>query len=210
MKWDKFYRDVKDRMVIESRYLYLLYNDKNQVELQLSRWTKEGKIHRLKRGYYVLDKNYRSTGIFEPYIAAILKSPSYISLEKALEMHHLVPDVVYTFTSVTTKRRPTEFINTAGRFKYVSIKREYFWGYYPIKQMNTPGYTGYLAEPEKALIDLFYYNRERIDEGFIDSLRFQNTEQLSQDKLMAYARRMGIPFVQKAVELLLKMLDASG
>jgi predicted transcriptional regulator of viral defense system len=196
-------------MVIESQYLDLLYHNKNEVELQLSRWTKLGKIHRLKRGYYVLGEDYRRIGIFEPYIAAILKSPSYISLEKALEMHHLIPDVVYTFTSVTTKRRPAEFINTAGRFKYVSIKRKYLWGYRPITQPNTPGYTGYLAEPEKALIDLFYFQQKKINEAFIDSLRLQNTEQFNKEKLEAYAGIMNIPFVIKAVELVLNMIEVS-
>ena len=206
MNWQTLYSDIKDRMVIESRYLYLLYKNKNQVELQLSRWAKQGKIHRLKKGYYVLNKDYRKIGFFEPYIAAILKSPSYISLEKALEMHHLIPDVIYTFTSVTTKRRPVEFINTAGRFKYVTLKREYFWGYRPITPRNNPGCSGYLAEPEKAIIDLFYYLQKEIDEAFIDSLRLQNTEQLNPDKLAAYARKMGIPFISKAVELLLKTI----
>jgi hypothetical protein len=67
--------------------------------------------------------------------------------------------------------------------------------------------TGYLAEPEKALIDLFYYNQGKVDETFIDSLRLQNTEQLSSDKLEVYAAKMGVPFVTKAVDLLLKMIE---
>ncbi|MCP5104390.1 MAG: hypothetical protein GY950_13460 [bacterium] len=206
MKWDDFYNEVKDRPVVESEYLHLRYGSKSQVELQLSRWTKQGKIHRLKRGYYILGENYRQKNIFEPYIAALLKFPSYISLEKALEMHHLIPDVVYTFTSVTTKRRPAEFINRAGRFKYISIKRDYFWGYRPVTQMNC---TGYLAHPEKALIDLFYCNQKKIDNAFIDSLRLQNTEQLDPQKLTAYAAKMDVPFVINAVELLLKIIAGS-
>ena len=78
MKWEQFYSDLKDRPVIESQYLHLLYKNKSEVELQLSRWLKQKKIHRLKRGYYLLDEKYRKAKIFEPYIAAILKSPSYI------------------------------------------------------------------------------------------------------------------------------------
>ncbi len=204
MKWETFYIDVKDQPVIESQYLHLLYGNKTEVELQLSRWLRQGKIHQLKRGYYILDEKYRETKIFEPYIAAILKSPSYISLEKALEMHHLIPDVVYTFTSVTTRRRPVEFINPAGRFKYVCIKREYFWGYRVIQQQNSKGY---LAEPEKAIIDLFYFLKKAVEREYIRSLRFQNTEQLSQKKLVTYAQKMGVPFVKKAVDLLLEMLE---
>lgn len=204
MKWDQFYSDIKDRPVIESQYLYLLYEDKKEVELQLSRWQKQKKLQRLKKGYYILDERYRKTEIFEPYIAGILKSPSYISLEKALEMHHLIPDAVFTFTSVTTRRRPAEFINSAGRFKYNTIKREYFWGYRAVTRNNR---TGYLAEPEKALIDLFYFNRKEVNEAYIDSLRLQGTEILDIDKLLAYAAKMDIPFMTKAVELLVKMIE---
>lgn len=204
MKWEQFYIDVKDQPVIESQFLHLLYGNKNEVELQLSRWLKQGKIHQLKRGYYILDEKYRETKNFEPYIAAILKPPSYISLEKALEMHHLIPDVVYTFTSVTTKRRPVEYINPAGRFKYVCLKKEYFWGYRVIQQKNSKGY---LAEPEKAIIDLFYFFTKKVEREFIRSLRLQNTEQLSHKKLVTYAKKMGVPFVKKAVDLLLEMLE---
>ncbi|HLP62303.1 MAG TPA: hypothetical protein VK186_25910 [Candidatus Deferrimicrobium sp.] len=204
MKWEQFYSDLKDRPVIESQYLHLLYKNKSEVELQLSRWLKQKKILQLKRGYYLLDEKYRKAKIFEPYIAAILKSPSYISLEKALEMYHLIPDVVYTFTSVTTKRRPAEFITPVGRFKYFCIKKEYFWGYRVIRQSDSKGY---IAEPEKAIIDLFYLAQKKIDENFIHSLRLQNTEQLNHENLIAYARKMGVPFVIKAVDLLIKVLQ---
>lgn len=203
MKWEQFYNDLKDRPVIESQYLYLLYENKSEVELQLSRWLKQEKIQKLKKGYYLLDEKYRKVKIFEPYIAAILKSPSYISLEKALEMYHLIPDVVYTFTSVTTKRRPAEFITPVGRFKYFCIKKDYFWGYKVIQQSDSKGY---IAEPEKAIIDLFYLAQKKIDENFIHSLRLQNTEQINHDNLNAYAHKMGVPFVIKAVELLIKIL----
>jgi predicted transcriptional regulator of viral defense system len=203
MKWEQFYSDLKDRAIIESQYLHLLYKNKNEVEMQLSRWLKQRKIHRLKRGFYLLDEKYRKAKVFEPYIASILKFPSYISVEKALEMRHLIPDVVYTFTSVTTKRRPAEFITSAGRFKYFCIKKEYFWGYQVIQGHDSKGY---IAEPEKAIIDLFYLSQKKIDEGFIHSLRLQNTEQLNHEKLVAYARKMDVPFVMKAVDLLVKIL----
>ncbi|HLP46545.1 MAG TPA: hypothetical protein VK469_11380, partial [Candidatus Kapabacteria bacterium] len=123
---------------------------------------------------------------------------------KALEMYHLIPDVVYTFTSVTTKRRPAEFITPVGRFKYFCIKKEYFWGYRVIRQSDSKGY---IAEPEKAIIDLFYLAQKNIDENFIQSLRLQNTEQLNHANLIFYARKMGVPFVIKAVDLLIKVLQ---
>ena len=202
MKWDDFYAEVKDWPVIESQSLHILYDSKSEVELQLSRWAKQEKVHKLKRGYYILAEKFRKAEIFEPYIAAILRSPSYISLEKALEMHHLIPDAVYTFTSVTTKRRPGEFINAAGRFKYLCFKKDYFWGYRVIRQGNSKGY---LAEPEKALIDLFYFHNKKIDRAFLDGLRLQGTDQLNHKKLVQYARKMAVPFIKKAVDLLIEM-----
>lgn len=203
MKWEQFFKDVRRRPVIESQYLHLLYQNKNEVRLQLSRWVKQGKLHQLKRGYYILDEAYRETEIFEPYIAAILRTPSYISLEKALEMHHLIPDVIYPFTSVTTKRRPAEFVNPVGRFKYVCIKQDYFWGYRVIQHKQGKGY---LAEPEKAIIDLFYFLKKRVSEAFIRSLRLQNTELLDQQKLLDYAGKMSVPFIWDAVDQLLEIL----
>ncbi len=208
MIWERFYQDVKDWPVIESASLHLLYANKREVELQLSRWVKQEKLIKLKRGFYILDDKYRKVEIFEPYFAAILKSPSYISLEKALEMHHLIPDVIYTFTSVTTRRRPIEFINRAGRFKYTCIKKEYFWGYGVVQgpgRDNT--IKGYLAEPEKAIIDLFYVQQKKISPAFIESLRLQNTGLLDIEKLARYSRKMGVPFISRAVDLLLDVLE---
>ena len=101
MRWDLFYEKVRSLPVIETRALQLLFAQKG-LEVQLIRWQKQGKILQLKRGYYVLQEKYRQVSVFEPSVAAILKSPSYISLEKALEMHHLIPDAVFAITSVTT------------------------------------------------------------------------------------------------------------
>ncbi len=203
MKWDIFYEKVQNMPVIETRMLRLLFDNKN-IELQLNRWIKQGKIIQLKRGFYILEENYRKLDVFEPYIASILKSPSYISLEKALEMHHLIPDVVFSITSVTTKQRPAEFVSRIGRFKYSSIKKEYFWGYHTVELDNQKGY---LADPEKALIDLFYFKQKRISVEYIQSLRLQNIELLKLDKLEKYAVKLDVPFVNRAVSELKKLYD---
>jgi len=203
MKWDLFYEKVQDMPVIETKMLRLLFDNKN-IELQLNRWIKQGKIIQLKRGFYILEENYRKLDVFEPYIASILKSPSYISLEKALEMHHLIPDVVFSITSVTTKQRPAEFVSRIGRFKYSSIKKEYFWGYHIVELDDQKGY---LADPEKALIDLFYFKQKRISIEYIQSLRLQNIELLKLDKLERYAVKLDVSFVNRAVSELEKLYD---
>ncbi len=201
MRWDVFYKKVQNLPLIETRVLRLLFDNKN-IELQLNRWVKLGKIIQLKRSYYILEENYRKLNVFEPYIASTLKSPSYISLEKALEMHHLIPDVIYSITSVTTKQRPAEFINKIGRFKYSSIKKDYFWGYHTIESEDQKGY---LADPEKALIDLFYFKQKKISVEYIQSLRLQNIELLNFEKLEKYVVKLDVPFVSRAVSELKKL-----
>jgi hypothetical protein len=88
------------------------------------------------------------------------------------------------------------------------MKQEYFWGY---KVILGPGrdntVKGYLAEPEKAIIDLFYFQQKNISPAFIESLRLQNTDQLDSGKLTLYTRKMEIPFISRGVHLLMDMLE---
>ena len=74
------------------------------IKVQLSRWTKSGKLIKLRNNIYLLSENFRKVDIYEPHIASVLKKPSYISLEKAFEYHGLIPEAVYQVASVTSVR----------------------------------------------------------------------------------------------------------
>lgn len=115
----------------------------------LEKYTKKKFFVRFKKGIYVVAEERPPLFV----IANRLYSPSYISLESALSFYNMIPEVVYSVTSVTTK--PTREFSTGGiDFTYSHIKKEYFTGYTPIEYRGT---TVLIAEPEKTLVDYLYF-----------------------------------------------------
>lgn len=113
------------------------------------RYTRKGIFSRLKKGLYVV----MDAKPPDLYLANKIYYPSYISLETALAYYHIIPETVYTCTSVTYKIT-RQFETTGKVFTYYSIKQKAFVGYEPVK---IAGYTVLMAEPEKALADFLYF-----------------------------------------------------
>lgn len=81
-------------------------------------------------------------------IANFLYSPSYISLETALNYHGILSQFPLEITSVTPKKSVTK--RADGQvFSYAHLKSSLFWGYEKIDEQL-------LALPEKALLDQMY------------------------------------------------------
>lgn len=157
------------------------------IRVQISRWVSHKKIIKLKGGIYLLKEQYRGVEVNEFYLAALLKKPSYVSLEKALEYHNLIPEGVSVFTSVTPKRQ-ANFVSDAGVFNYRHIKPSLFWGYRSVKLR---GQVGFIAYPEKALLDLLYFKNRSASLEFIEGMRLQNSEAINTKRLLEYAQRFG-------------------
>jgi predicted transcriptional regulator of viral defense system len=204
MKWDELVRQFQDLPVIDSKVFSLGGEDPSAVKVQLSRWQKKGKLIQLKRGLYLLSQEYRKTDAYEPYIASILKKPSYISLEKALEFYGLIPEGVPVYTSVTTKRA-RKFISKIAVFDYRHIKSSLFWGYRSIT-MNKQ--TGFVALPEKALLDLVYFKRKGLSASYLEELRLQNLEQIDISTLLELAPRYKKPGMLRAAGMIKKYIEA--
>jgi predicted transcriptional regulator of viral defense system len=200
MNWDKFLKLTGELPVIDTESLYVGISDPTPIEVQISRWKKTDKIIQLKRGIYLLGEPYRKIEVYEPYIAAVLKKPSYISLEKALEYHNLIPEAVTVYTSVTTKREG-RFVTPAGIFDYRHIKESIFWGY---KSLIVNKQTAFIASPEKALMDFFYLKRVKISLEFLEELRLQNIEKINMETLFEYAGRFRKPKMLKVAEIIKK------
>ncbi|MBI3335537.1 MAG: hypothetical protein HY001_03505 [Candidatus Portnoybacteria bacterium] len=115
----------------------------------ISRNLKSGLFLKLRNNYYMLKDSHPP--LYS--IANKLYQPSYISLESALSHYGIIPEVVYTVTSVTAK--PTrEFKTPKAVFSYQRIKKGVFTGYSPVA---IEGNVVLLAEPEKALADYLYF-----------------------------------------------------
>lgn len=196
MKWEEFLKIVAGLPVIDSEFLLAGVTKQAPVKVQLSRWVRAGKLIQLKRGIYLLSESYRKVDVYELYIASILHSPSYISLEKALEFHGLIPEAVPVYTSVTTKR-PSHYVVPIGVFDYRHIKNSLFWGY---KSVTVNKQTAFVALPEKALLDFIYLKGGRVSFEYIEELRLQNLEKFDLGIFIEYSKRFNKKGILDAAE----------
>lgn len=202
MKWEEFLKQVNHLPVIESEMLLTGAADPAALSVQLVRWAKAGKIIQVKRGVYLLSEIYRKIDVYEPHLASILIKPSYISLEKALEFHGLIPEGVPVYTSVTTKRSG-RFITPVGVFDYRHLQPSLFWGYQSITLRQQ---TAFIAQPEKALLDFFYLKKIKVSHDFLEEMRLQNCEIISNQTLITYAQRFQKPGILAAAKTLQQYL----
>ncbi len=117
------------------------------------RWLSKGYFVRLKKDLYEFIEKGSELKIPDLYIANRLYGPSYVSLETALSIYSIIPDIAAGVTSVST--RPTRiFKNKYGSFYYRSCQKKAFTGY---RLMLYEGFKVYIADKEKALVDFLYY-----------------------------------------------------
>lgn len=130
----------------------------------IKKLTKEKLLIPLKKGFYI-SPYYQDTVIRTPeqveiywiYLANVLRSPSYVSLEYVLSKYNLIPEAVFAITSVTLKSS-RKYISGRATFIYRNIKRELFYGYQLMVFGNT-GITAKIAYPYKALFDFLYLKK---------------------------------------------------
>ncbi len=141
----------------------------------LLRWMKQNRFIRLKRDLYEFVEPGAESKITDLYVANRLYEPSYVSLETALSIYSIIPDIAIQVTSVTT--RPTRnFRNKYGLFLYRTCRKRAFTGYRLVsygadKEAFLPTFgrdqepcffTSFrnkvlMADKEKAFVDFLYY-----------------------------------------------------
>lgn len=173
--------------ISETNYGYLLerkpYVTKNELSLVLGKrgknldkkvlhLLKKKELISLKKGLYI-DPSYLALqkGRVEEYIANILYYPSYLSLEYVLAKEGLIPEAVYTYTSVTSKTTRL-FTNTIGRFIYRHLKPELFTGYDYVR--FSENYRIKIATKVKALFDFLYLRPIKQSQTVISQALFED------------------------------------
>lgn len=103
--------------------------DRN-LDKKLSQLKKIGYLRTLKNNLYVTDSFYQQVERqqYTEYMAQVFCFPSYISLEYILMKEGLIPESVFSITSITTKSSRI-FRTFLGTFVYQNIKSELFTGY---------------------------------------------------------------------------------
>lgn len=154
--------DIKVKNIIEKKpyitkgELGLLFNCKERnLDKKILTMVKNGYLVNLKRGLYTTQA-YVSTylPLVLEYLTNSMYYPSYISSEYVLQKEGMLPEQVYTVTSVTNKNSRM-FNNALGNFLYRSIRDDLFCGYtqYDFRE----DYKIKIATKAKALFDYLYF-----------------------------------------------------
>jgi len=173
--WLKFFQRYSNIKIFHIRHLQLLTQMTiPSLRVSLKRLTDKGIIKRICKGYYANPFNLPTI----EEVATQLYYPSYISLESALSICGILSQIPQVLTLVTIKL-PFRITTSFGRIEYRQIKKEYFWGFH--KKNNF-----FIAEPEKALLDYIYLNKD------IQDFSEFNLEILKKNKIKNYAERMNL------------------
>jgi len=106
-------------------------------------------------------------------------------------------------TSATTNR-PGRIETPLGVFLYRHLQRSLFWGYRDTELED--GQKAYVAQAEKALLDLYYLTPGRIGASYVRELRL-DPNGFDIALLRSFAARAAKPKLARAVELTIRLLE---
>ncbi len=185
---------IGNEPVFETALLLAGPVDPNLVRLQLTRWTKSGRLYQLRRGLYALAPPYQKVRPHPFLVANRLQRASYVSLQTALAFHGLIPDTVQATLSVTTGR-PGRWKTPLGVFEYRHVAADLLSGYHLV---DLRGQQALVASPEKALLDLAYLQPGASSPDYLLELRLQNLDRLNLPLLHQQAKTFGAPRLLRA------------
>lgn len=111
----------------------------------------KGILERVTNGLYIAGAALEVDRPHPFLLANQILGPSYVSLESALSYYNLIPERVYTITSMTIKAA-REYRTPRSTFTYTRLPLPYYsYGIQSVKL--TEEQSVLLASPEKALID---------------------------------------------------------
>lgn len=210
MKFEKALQDFAEEPLSRQLILNIL-SDYKRPNDKVNELLKQGKLVALKRGLYVPGPELEIPGP-EPFLVANhLWGPSYVSLESALSYWGLIPERVFTISSVTLKLSRS-FKTPSGNFEYAHASMPYYA--FGIKSVRiTPRQTILIASPEKALCDKIVISSgvalrsvKQTREFLLDDLRM-NEERLLQLDLSGINSWLKDAPKQHSLEILLKTIE---
>ncbi|RYF66920.1 MAG: hypothetical protein EOO39_22185 [Cytophagaceae bacterium] len=172
---------------------------------RLVEWQQKGYIERLANRWY----RFRKPIVDEQMLwwaANRIYQPSYVSLETALSHYGLIPEGVFSITSVSTRKTQT-LTTPLGTFTYRSIKPALYFGYDILRWQDRPVL---MANVEKVLLDVCYLRPELQSEADFDALRLNVPmliSQLNKDRLADYQQLVNSSRLNQRICLLLDYLQ---
>jgi predicted transcriptional regulator of viral defense system len=205
MEFNHLLNLLGDISVFESALLLAGNISPENLRLQLTRWTRSGRLYQLRRGLYAVAPPYQKVKPHPFVIANLMQRASYVSTQSALAFHGLIPDIVHVTASITAGR-PERLETPLGIFEFRHIKPEYLHGYsMTILESSKPSQEALVATPEKALLDLIYLQPGGDTPNYLTELRLQNLDQLDMDELHRQAEIFRTPKLRRAVEIIARL-----
>jgi predicted transcriptional regulator of viral defense system len=171
--------------------------------------SKKGWLLRLKKGLYVIITDISSLGfsdVSEYIIAQALNKESYISFENALQYHSMFDQMLTTVSSVTHTRARTYTVEKDKTYRFFHIRNELYFGF---SEERVSGQIVRIAEREKALLDMLYFQStssltasvvlEKLQEHRHD-IDFHRLKQYAQRYSLTVVREIGFLLDQLQVE----------
>ena len=204
MRFEDLLEIVGDEPVFETGLLLAGDVDPADVRRQLSRWTRAGRLHQLRRGLYALAPPFQKVRPHPFLVANRLVPGSYVSLQSVLAQHSLIPEYVPVTTSITTGR-PGRWDTPLGVYDFRHLQLDLFTGF--LKTDLGGGQEAFLATAEKALLDLVYLEPDADSPEYLAELRLQNLEVLDTTELRRLAAASGKPKLLRAAERIVELAE---
>jgi len=204
MRFEDLLEIVGDEPVFETGLLLAGDVDPADVRRQLSRWTRAGRLHQLRRGLYALAPPFQKVRPHPFLVANRLVPGSYVSLQSVLAQHSLIPEYVPVTTSITTGR-PGRWDTPVGVYDFRHLQLDLFTGF--LKTDLGGGQEAFLATAEKALLDLVYLEPDADSPEYLAELRLQNLEVLDTTELRRLAAASGKPKLLRAAERIVELAE---
>lgn len=172
----------------------------------LYRWNQRGWIIPIRRGLYTFPDDLAKNPLTAESAANKIQQDSYVTGLWLLNQLGLIPEGV-TIVTNATRRNPAEFDTRIGRFAYRHIHEQGFFGYNERPDGN--GINVRVAEPEKALLDFFWWQNVEWDETEFARWRIQDPfRRLNHKRIRDFAKRWNQPRLTRATERLCKYLKS--
>jgi len=178
--------------------------------MNLVRWQQKGYILRLRNRWYTFNDAESHENI-EWLAANLIYTPSYISLHTALSWYNLIPEMIVSTTSVST-RKTNKFSTPLGDFVYHRIKPELFGFGYSLEDMDAYRSESnksrkiMVATPQKAILDFFYINSYYSSEKDMEDLRLSESEltKILNEEFYLYLERYESKALERRIRLMTK------
>ena len=178
--------------------------------MNLVRWQSKGYILKLRNRWYAFN-DAESHENLEWLAANLIYAPSYVSLHTALSWYNLIPEMIASTTSVTT-RKTNQFSTPLGNYDYHRIKPELFGFGYSLHDMdayknaNNKSRKIMVATPQKAILDFFYIYSFYNSVKDMEDLRLNDTglTEIINEEFYAYLERYRSKALERRILLMAK------